>query len=620
MSRRTPRQSAGNIHNDGDNIISVHTNLYEAVLKLDGLEGKVSHHRALIIDNWNGLKINDFISQLFAREYKQKLFLEKNKEKAVEIKAKVNLTNSEQNYLGKILAHPLLNLKLIEDRQKIVFDYIENDALYYQALELKAAIYDEIYDSIYITGQRFEPRKIIDYANSIVKLYHSIKNYAAPEHIPKLLDLKDSLEKLPNFKALSELFSDSSIGKNFEKIKFYTPDQSTHVMTMDEDGNYMPQINSGELISLMISLTDRLTKSSIGGQKLFKLPLKEALDKLMEEYRGPLHRDEKIMNANLDLLRKFWLDEIGKKLISNVPHSSSINKDNYRTYNFGIENMYLLGAELGLPLLLARQARRWKEVGLPICKPIITVDKKDTFIIKKGYCPTIAHYKLTEEEKRNSSLHPAEKIPVERNFYFDETSKIIIISGPNMAGKSTLLREFAQHLYCTFIGGPVVAEYVQVNLVDQIFSILPGKDNPYKNHGGYVAELMPLVEKLKGSQHAPLTANTIVLLDEFGKTTDDKEHVEVNLDLLQFFNKIDATVLMTTHDKDIINGAKMIPNTKFMQVCAKYDKGAQKLIFTREFEEGIGESYGDLLAKEYGIETNTLDASYNVYLNNKKQP
>jgi DNA mismatch repair protein MutS len=141
--------------------------------------------------------------------------------------------------------------------------------------------------------------------------------------------------------------------------------------------------------------------------------------------------------------------------------------------------------------------------------------------------------------ERNSGVH---YIP--NDVYMDkETNRTSLITGPNMAGKSTLMRQVALIVVMAQMGSFVPAESVCLSLVDKLFTRIGALDNLYFGHSTFMVEMLETASILHNA-----TQNSLVLLDELGRGTSTFDGMSIAWAVTDYIhNKIGARTLFATH-------------------------------------------------------------------------
>ena len=237
-------------------------------------------------------------------------------------------------------------------------------------------------------------------------------------------------------------------------------------------------------------------------------------------------------------------------------------------------------ARLDCLLAFANVARENKYI-----RPII--DESDVIDIRQGRHPVI--------EKQ---LPIGEKY-IANDVYLDsETQQIIVITGPNMAGKSALLRQTALITLLAQIGCFVPADSARIGMVDKIFTRVGASDNISLGESTFMVEMNEAADILNN-----LSARSLVLFDELGRGTSTYDGISIAWAIVEHIHehpKAKARTLFATHYHELNEMEKSFKRIKNYNVSVKEMDG--KVIFLRKLEKGGSEhSFGIHVAKLAGM-------------------
>lgn len=218
-------------------------------------------------------------------------------------------------------------------------------------------------------------------------------------------------------------------------------------------------------------------------------------------------------------------------------------------------------------------------------RPVI--DESDVIDIRQGRHPVI--------EKQ---LPVGEKY-IANDVYLDsESQQIIIITGPNMAGKSALLRQTALITLMAQMGCFVPAESARIGMVDKIFTRVGASDNISVGESTFMVEMNEAADILNN-----LSARSLVLFDELGRGTSTYDGISIAWAIVEHIHehpKAKARTLFATHYHELNEMEKSFKRIKNYNVSVKERDG--KVIFLRKLEKGGSEhSFGIHVAKLAGM-------------------
>lgn len=218
-------------------------------------------------------------------------------------------------------------------------------------------------------------------------------------------------------------------------------------------------------------------------------------------------------------------------------------------------------------------------------RPVIT--EEDSLDIKAGRHPVI--------EKQL----PAGEEYVPNDVYLDnDKQQIIIITGPNMAGKSALLRQTALIVLMAQIGSFVPAENATIGVVDKIFTRVGASDNISLGESTFMVEMNEASSILNN-----LTPRSLVLFDELGRGTSTYDGISIAWSIVEYIHentRARAKTLFATHYHELNEMEKSFPRCKNFNVSVK--EVDNKVIFLRKLVPGGSEhSFGIHVARMAGM-------------------
>lgn len=218
-------------------------------------------------------------------------------------------------------------------------------------------------------------------------------------------------------------------------------------------------------------------------------------------------------------------------------------------------------------------------------RPIISND--DVLDIKQGRHPVI------------EQLLPFGERYIANDIFLDtEKQQIIIITGPNMAGKSALLRQTALITLLAQVGSFVPAESAHIGIVDKIFTRVGASDNISVGESTFMVEMTEAANILNN-----LSSKSLVLFDELGRGTSTYDGISIAWAIVEYIHeskKGRARTLFATHYHELNEMEKLFPRIKNYNVSVK--EVDQKVIFLRKLMRGGSEhSFGIHVAKIAGM-------------------
>lgn len=229
-------------------------------------------------------------------------------------------------------------------------------------------------------------------------------------------------------------------------------------------------------------------------------------------------------------------------------------------------------------------------------RPIITHD--NVLDIKKGRHPVIEQRMPVGEEYIPNDV-----------YLDDKRQQIIIITGPNMAGKSALLRQTALIVLLAQIGSFVPAESAIIGLVDKIFTRVGASDNISAGESTFMVEMSEAASILNN-----LSDKSLVLFDELGRGTSTYDGISIAWAIVEYIHEhptAKAKTLFATHYHELNEMERTFPRIKNYNVSVKeVDK---KVIFLRKLVKGGSEhSFGIHVAKMAGMPPSVVKRSEEI--------
>lgn len=362
---------------------------------------------------------------------------------------------------------------------------------------------------------------------------------------------------------------------------------------------------------------------------IIKLGYDEEIDKLKtaqtegKNWLIQLEADEKektgIKNLKVGFNKVFgYYLEVTKSYLNQVPEryirkQTLTNAERYITEELkNLENQ-ILGAEERVVNLeynaftkireeIAKNVKRLQTTS----EVISTVDVLSSFAQvaeDMNYCMPIVDDKGIIDIK--NGRHPViEKIMgvgtfVENDTYLDKNdNRLAIITGPNMAGKSTYMRQVALITLMAQVGSFVPAESANIGVVDKIFTRVGASDDLSMGQSTFMVEMMEVATILKEA-----TQNSLVILDEIGRGTSTYDGLSIAWAVAEYIadkEKCGAKTLFATHYHELTELENRLEGIKNYSIAVK-EKGEDIIFLRKIIEGGTDESYGIHVAKLAGV-------------------
>jgi DNA mismatch repair protein MutS len=470
--------------------------------------------------------------------------------------------------LKRWIENPLTNKIEIEKRYDVVEILLEEFIL---KEELQGLLY-EVYDLERLSGR-------IAYGNANAK---------------DLLQLKKSLKVLPDIK------------KILEQIKFYKK-----LNTLD---------NVYEMLENSIYENPPL---GLKEGYLIKDNFNNELDELKENRRGgtdfivKMETEERnrtgIKNLKVGFNKVFgYYIEVSKGNINLIPEDAGYerkqtlaNCERYITPVLKEKEALILGAEekiieleYNIFMTIRNEVKKYIPDIQDIAKTISEIDVLTSFAVateKNNYIRPI----ITND--RNVSIkdsrHPVvEKVMtdefVPNDIILDEKTDILLITGPNMAGKSTYMRQFAMVIIMAQIGCFVPCKSASMPIFDKIFTRIGASDDLVSGESTFMVEMIEANNALSNA-----TPNSLVLFDELGRGTATYDGMSLAQAIIEYIHDhVKCKTLFSTHYHELVDLENNLTNVKNVHVSAIENDG--NITFLHKIKDGsIDKSYGIHVAK-----------------------
>ena len=236
------------------------------------------------------------------------------------------------------------------------------------------------------------------------------------------------------------------------------------------------------------------------------------------------------------------------------------------------------------------------------CKP--EIDDSDDFIIKNGRHAVLekilplGEYVPNDLELKSNSV---------------DTTQFMILTGPNMAGKSTYMRQNALIVILAQMGSWIPADYAKIGLVDKVFTRVGASDDLTLGQSTFMVEMIETSYILNSA-----TDRSFILLDEIGRGTSTYDGVAIAWSVAEYIaTKIKARCIFATHYHELNVMTKTYPQIKNYRITIAEQNG--EIEFLRKIVQGgASKSYGIQVAKMAGLPSSVIKRSEDLMLKMQK--
>ena len=230
------------------------------------------------------------------------------------------------------------------------------------------------------------------------------------------------------------------------------------------------------------------------------------------------------------------------------------------------------------------------------CRP--EIDESDDFIVKNGRHPVLekilplGEYVANDLELKSKSV---------------DSTQFMILTGPNMAGKSTYMRQNALIVLLAQIGAWVPADYAKIGVVDKIFTRVGASDDLTLGQSTFMVEMVETSYILNSA-----TDRSFILLDEIGRGTSTYDGVAIAWAVAEYIaTKIKARCIFATHYHELNVMTKTYPQIKNYRITVSEENG--EIQFLRKIVQGgASKSYGIQVAKMAGLPQSVVKRSQDL--------
>ena len=229
------------------------------------------------------------------------------------------------------------------------------------------------------------------------------------------------------------------------------------------------------------------------------------------------------------------------------------------------------------------------------------VNNGTRLLIEEGRHPVVERVATTEPFIANS-------------VDLDDENNIMIITGPNMAGKSTYIRQVALLTLLAQTGSFIPAEKAEIGVIDRLFTRVGASDDLTRGQSTFMVEMNETANILNNA-----TARSLIILDEVGRGTSTFDGVSLAWAITEYIaDRIEARTLFATHYHELTELTRAYPGARNFNFAVK--EWNEDIIFLRKIVEGgADKSYGIHVARLAGIPVEVIDRAREVLGNLEQQ-
>ena len=469
------------------------------------------------------------------------------------------------------LENPLLDINEIKKRQEIVGDFVKH---YFEKSDVKTSL-KEVYDleriSTKVSYNIVSPKELLNLKKTL-KQIPQIKNILKGFDSEKLVDIAnniDELEDLHDFleKTIHEEAGQTVKDGNVIKLGFN-----------EELDSYKNASKNGNKVLLEIEEREKnrtgIKNLKVGYNKIFGyfIEISKVGLKSVDPTELGYHRKQTLSNCE-----RFISEEL-KQVEEHIVNSKTKIEE--------------------LELQLFQEVKIKIHEYIPRLQRVAnTLSDIDVFVSLSDVAEEYGYVKPDFNDDNVIDIVDGRHPIVERNVSADsyisndckveKDENILLITGPNMSGKSTYMRQLALIVILAQIGSFVPASSASLPIFDKIFTRIGASDDLAGGKSTFMVEMIEAKNALVES-----TANSLLIFDEIGRGTSTYDGIALAQSILEYINNtIKCKTLFSTHYHELTKLENITKGIKNIHVSAKEDHG--KLIFLYKINEGpIEKSYG----------------------------
>lgn len=508
-------------------------------------------------------------------------------------------TGAGGRLLSFYLSAPLLDVKEIEARLDKIDYFVQNVGVRDKVREILKGGADIERSITRLSLKRGGPKDLLAICQTLAKI-PQLRLSMCDTMVP--LSLEDNKSQMGDWTALTEEIY-AAIGDDDKDLPVLVRDggfiRRGYSAALDELSNIKNNAKKvvADLQAKYIQETGiaqlKISFNNIVGYYI-EVPVRFSEPLLREKERGFIHRQTMV---NVVRFTTAELSELEAKILHADEKKLAMELELFET----LRNKIL---SLSTPLLKAATAMATIDVACSLAyladkngwtRPVITDGEE--FEIKKGRHPVVEA--ALGKQRENFVPNDCQLGEEENNLW--------LLTGPNMAGKSTFLRQNALIAIMAQIGSFVPAEYAKIGLVDKVFSRVGASDDLARGRSTFMVEMVEVASILNGA-----TAKSLVILDEVGRGTATFDGLSLAWAVVEYLHDVNkCRGLFATHYHELTALANRLRGVSLHTMRTKEWNG--EIVFLHEVGEGaIDRSYGIHVAKLAGLPTSVLDRASEV--------
>lgn len=464
-----------------------------------------------------------------------------------------------------------------------------------------------------LKNKAFKVDELVERLSKIGDLERLISKVAVGKINPKeVVQLKRTLEQIHPIQSLLTTLDSNFLKKIAENLDNCESLIQEITLNIEEDPSI--QIGKGKVIKDGVNMElDELRNISVSGKDfLEQLQINESqrtgIPSLKVSFNNVFGYYLEVRNTHKEKVPEDWIRK-----------QTLVNAERYITQELKVYESKILGAE---EKILSIESRLFQEMVLKMADFILPIQKNAQLIAQLDCLlsfATIANKYNYNEPEINSGFsirilqgrHPVieQQLRVGEEYisndvYLDHTTQqIMMITGPNMSGKSALLRQTALICLMAQMGSFVPANAADIGIVDKVFTRVGATDNISSGESTFMVEMNETASILNN-----LSNRSLILLDEIGRGTSTYDGISIAWAIAEYIHEhpqFKAKTLFATHYHELNEMTHAFERIKNFNVSVK--EVGSKILFLRKLAEGGSEhSFGIHVAKLAGMPNQVL--------------
>jgi len=497
--------------------------------------------------------------------------------------------------------------------------WIEQPLLKIEQIQQRLNAVEEFRENVFLRQDlREELKKIYDLERLLARIVYGNANGR------DLIALRDSLTVLPEVKEICQVAKSDKIQFLLEDLDLL--EEIAQLIQRSIEDCPPVSVKEGGLIKLGYhEEVDKLRKAQREGKDWIKgLESKErertSIKSLKVGFNKVFGYYIEVTKSNLSLVPE---DYHRKQTLSNGERYITPELKEYESLILGAEDKlvdleYQLFTEIREKISV--HVQRIQKTAQVLAELDVLAGLAETAIQNNYVKPDVNNTDIIQiEEGRHLVIEKVlrDRLFIPNDTYLDNReSQILLITGPNMAGKSTYMRQVALIVLLAQIGSFVPAQKAQIGIVDRIFTRIGAADDILTGQSTFMVEMQEVANILHNA-----TPKSLIILDEVGRGTSTFDGLSIAWAVTEYIHSwanLRSKTLFATHYHELTELEESLSGVKNYSVAVKEDKDG--IVFLRKIVPGkVDRSYGIHVAKLAGLPEGVLSRANEILANLEKE-